>query len=85
MVMVMTFVMIFAILAALTFGFAIGRIWQIRRDELARRHGALFRSETRQRTRTNLMVFLRPVVMRDGEATTAAKSYVVILSAAKDL
>jgi len=37
--MVMTFVMIFAILAALTFGFAIGRIWQIRRDELARRHG----------------------------------------------
>ncbi len=30
--------------------------------------GALFRSETRQRTRTNLMVFLRPVVMRDAES-----------------
>ncbi|MDE2368364.1 MAG: type II secretion system secretin GspD [Burkholderiales bacterium] len=30
--------------------------------------GALFRSESRQRTRTNLMVFLRPVVMRDAEA-----------------
>jgi general secretion pathway protein D len=30
--------------------------------------GALFRSESRQKTRTNLMVFLRPVVMRDGEA-----------------
>jgi general secretion pathway protein D len=27
--------------------------------------GALFRSETRQKRRTNLMVFLRPVVMRD--------------------
>jgi general secretion pathway protein D len=27
--------------------------------------GALFRSESRQRQRTNLMVFLRPVVMRD--------------------
>jgi hypothetical protein len=31
--------MTFAILIALTFGFAIGRIWQIRRDELARRDG----------------------------------------------
>jgi general secretion pathway protein D len=28
--------------------------------------GALFRSESRSKTRTNLMVFLRPVVMRDG-------------------
>ncbi|MBL0728111.1 type II secretion system secretin GspD [Piscinibacter sp. HJYY11] len=28
--------------------------------------GALFRSETREKRRTNLMVFLRPVVMRDG-------------------
>ncbi|MEO6033284.1 MAG: type II secretion system secretin GspD [Burkholderiaceae bacterium] len=28
--------------------------------------GGLFRSETRKKTRTNLMVFLRPVVMRDG-------------------
>jgi hypothetical protein len=35
----MTFAMTFAILAALTVSFAIGRIWQIRRDELARRHG----------------------------------------------
>jgi general secretion pathway protein D len=31
--------------------------------------GALFRSETRQKKRTNLMVFLRPVVMRDAETT----------------
>jgi general secretion pathway protein D len=33
--------------------------------------GALFRSESRQKTRTNLMVFLRPIVMRD--AATANK------------
>ncbi len=33
--------------------------------------GALFRSESRTKTRTNLMVFLRPIVMR--EATTANK------------
>ncbi len=31
--------------------------------------GALFRSQSRTKTRTNLMVFLRPVVMRDGEST----------------
>ena len=31
--------------------------------------GALFRSESRERKRTNLMVFLRPVVMRDQAAT----------------
>jgi general secretion pathway protein D len=31
--------------------------------------GALFRSESRERRRTNLMVFLRPVVMRDAEAS----------------
>ena len=31
--------------------------------------GALFRSESRQKRRTNLMVFLRPVVMRDLETT----------------
>ena len=31
--------------------------------------GALFRSENRTRKRTNLMVFLRPVVMRDQAAT----------------
>jgi general secretion pathway protein D len=30
--------------------------------------GALFRSESRERKRTNLMVFLRPIVMRDAEA-----------------
>ncbi|HZW72422.1 MAG TPA: type II secretion system protein GspD, partial [Caldimonas sp.] len=29
--------------------------------------GALFRSESRTKTRTNLMVFLRPIVMRDSE------------------
>jgi general secretion pathway protein D len=29
--------------------------------------GALFRSEHRKKTRTNLMVFLRPVVMRDAD------------------
>jgi general secretion pathway protein D len=29
--------------------------------------GALFRSESRSKTRTNLMVFLRPVVMRDAD------------------
>ena len=31
--------------------------------------GGLFRSESRSKTRTNLMVFLRPVVMRDAEST----------------
>ncbi len=31
--------------------------------------GALFRSENRTKTRTNLMVFLRPVVMRDAGST----------------
>lgn len=31
--------------------------------------GALFRSESRERRRTNLMVFLRPIVMRDAEAS----------------
>src|SRR6185295_16757005 len=31
--------------------------------------GALFRSESRTKRRTNLMVFLRPVVMRDLETT----------------
>jgi general secretion pathway protein D len=30
--------------------------------------GGLFRSETRKRTKTNLMVFLRPVVVRSPEA-----------------
>ncbi len=32
--------------------------------------GTLFRSETRTRKRTNLMVFLRPVVLRDGDSAT---------------
>jgi general secretion pathway protein D len=31
--------------------------------------GALFRSESRERKRTNLMVFLRPIVMRDAESS----------------
>ncbi len=31
--------------------------------------GALFRSESRTKKRTNLMVFLRPIVMRDGDTT----------------
>ncbi len=31
--------------------------------------GNLFKSEQRQRKKTNLMVFLRPVVVRDGEST----------------
>jgi general secretion pathway protein D len=31
--------------------------------------GALFRSESRERRRTNLMVFLRPIVMRDADAS----------------
>jgi general secretion pathway protein D len=31
--------------------------------------GALFRSESREKKRTNLMVFLRPMVMRDAEST----------------
>jgi len=33
--------------------------------------GNLFKAETRSRKKTNLMVFLRPVVMRDGAATEA--------------
>lgn len=32
--------------------------------------GALFRSESRTKTRTNLMVFLRPVIMRDAQAAS---------------
>jgi general secretion pathway protein D len=31
--------------------------------------GGLFRSESRTKTRTNLMVFLRPVILRDGATT----------------
>ncbi|MFM2239453.1 MAG: Type secretion system protein precursor, partial [Pseudomonadota bacterium] len=33
--------------------------------------GALFRNESRERKKTNLMVFLRPVVLRDDDATQA--------------
>jgi general secretion pathway protein D len=33
--------------------------------------GNLFKAETRSRKKTNLMVFLRPVVMRDAAATDA--------------
>ena len=33
--------------------------------------GNLFKAETRTRKKTNLMVFLRPVVVRDGAATEA--------------
>ena len=33
--------------------------------------GALFRNESRERKKTNLMVFLRPVVLRDSDATEA--------------
>lgn len=33
--------------------------------------GNLFKSETRSRNKTNLMVFIRPVVMRDGASTDA--------------
>jgi general secretion pathway protein D len=36
--------------------------------------GALFRNESRERKKTNLMVFLRPVVLRDGDATEALSS-----------
>jgi general secretion pathway protein D len=36
--------------------------------------GALFRSETRTRNKTNLMVFLRPVVLRDSLATEGASN-----------
>ncbi|MGJ7489049.1 type II secretion system secretin GspD [Variovorax sp. ZT4R33] len=33
--------------------------------------GNLFKSEIRRRTKTNLMIFLRPVVMRDGQSANA--------------
>jgi general secretion pathway protein D len=33
--------------------------------------GALFRNLSRTRKRTNLLVFLRPVIMRDGATTSA--------------
>jgi general secretion pathway protein D len=36
--------------------------------------GALFRSQSRSKTRTNLMVFLRPSVMRDADSTNRLSS-----------
>jgi general secretion pathway protein D len=48
--------------------------------------GNLFRSETRSRRKTNLMVFLRPVVMRDGRDTSnfALDRYELMRAAQKD-
>ena len=48
--------------------------------------GNLFRSETRTKTRTNLMVFLRPIVMRDGESANklSLDRYDLIRSSQKD-
>jgi general secretion pathway protein D len=48
--------------------------------------GALFRSESRTKTRTNLMVFLRPVVMRDADSTTklSLDRYDIIRARQKD-
>ena len=47
--------------------------------------GALFRSETRSKKRTNLMVFLRPTVMRDAQTTNrlSVDRYDLIRSAQK--
>jgi general secretion pathway protein D len=49
--------------------------------------GALFRSESREKTRTNLMVFLRPVVMRDTETSNriSLERYDLIRSFQKDV
>jgi general secretion pathway protein D len=48
--------------------------------------GALFRSESRSKKRTNLMVFLRPTVMRDAAAANrlSVDRYDLIRSAQKD-
>ena len=48
--------------------------------------GGLFRSETRSRRKTNLMVFLRPVVMRDARDTSnlALDRYELMRAAQKD-
>jgi general secretion pathway protein D len=48
--------------------------------------GVLFRSESRTKTRTNLMVFLRPVVMRDAEsaAKLSLDRYDIIRARQKD-
>jgi general secretion pathway protein D len=49
--------------------------------------GALFRSQSRSKTRTNLMVFLRPTVMRDGDSTNRLSSerYEMIRSFQSDM
>ena len=49
--------------------------------------GALFRSESREKTRTNLMVFLRPVVMRDVDTSNriSLERYNLIRSFQKDV
>jgi general secretion pathway protein D len=49
--------------------------------------GALFRSESRQKTRTNLMVFLRPVVMRDVDSANkvSLERYELIRSFQKEM
>jgi general secretion pathway protein D len=49
--------------------------------------GALFRSQSRSKTRTNLMVFLRPTVMRDAESTdrVSIERYEQIRSFQKDM
>ena len=49
--------------------------------------GALFRSQSRSKTRTNLMIFLRPTVMRDAESTNrlSAERYDLIRSFQKDM
>ena len=36
--------------------------------------GNLFKSEQRSRKKTNLMVFLRPVVLRDARQTSRSRS-----------
>jgi len=48
--------------------------------------GALFRSESRTKTRTNLMVFLRPVVLRDADTANklSLDRYDLIRSQQKD-
>jgi general secretion pathway protein D len=49
--------------------------------------GSLFRSESRSKTRTNLMVFLRPTVMRDADSTNrlSVDRYDLIRSSQKDM
>ena len=48
--------------------------------------GALFRNESRERKKTNLMVFLRPVVLRDSDATETLSTtrYQQMLGAQQD-